>query len=261
MSKAPFGNLDVVLVRPQHSGNIGAVARSIANHGLGQLVMVDPPAFDPDRARWMAPHAHHIVNSARMAPDLLTAVQDCDFIIGTSARQRKWGWPTITLPQYCELVRSRNKVALLFGPEDSGLSNQDLALCHAVVALPTHEHQSLNLSQAVNVFGAHLQASIEAIPEPVPTAEPHITALIQQRMVDSALSVLESIGYFKSRNPLHFQSLLFRLCERANPTVEELATLRAASNKVFHTIRVLREQKSEPVPGPPAALQDPASEN
>ena len=167
-SNAPFSQVSVVLVRPQHSGNIGAVARSIANHGLGQLVLVDPPAFDPERARWMAPHAHHIVNSARFAPDVLSAVKDCDLVIGTSARHRKWGWPFITLPEYVSKVSSRRKVALLFGPEDSGLSNQDLSLCHSVVALPTHEHRSLNLSQAVNVFGAHLQASLTRSPGPPP---------------------------------------------------------------------------------------------
>ena len=241
-TNAPFNHVSVVLVRPQHSGNIGAVARSIANHGLGELVLVDPPAFDPERARWMAPHAHHIVNSARFAPDVLSAVKDCDLIIGTSARHRKWGWPFITLPEYVDKVNSRHKVALLFGPEDSGLSNKDLSLCHSIVALPTHEHQSLNLSQAVNVFGAHLQASRETSP-PNLQSEPHISAEFQHRLMVSVMSVLDSIDYFNSRNRIYYENLFFRLSERANPTQDELTTLRAATNKVFHTIRVLREKQ------------------
>ena len=158
---SPFSHVAIVLVRPQHSGNIGAIARSIANHGLGDLYIVDPPAFDPDIARWMAPNAHEIINRAKIVPDIPSAIESFNIVFGASARNRKWLIQEENIPRLSQRALSKERIAILFGPEDSGLSNFDLQYCHAMISLPTHEHASLNLSQAVNVFGAHLMQALE----------------------------------------------------------------------------------------------------
>lgn len=245
---APFEHLNVVLVRPQQSGNIGAVARTIANHGLGRLILVAPPAFDPERARWMAPHAHHIINTAKIVPTLAEAVADCRFVIALTARDRRFGWPVWDVPQFKSAAAEVKPQALVFGPEDSGLSNNDLAHCHAILTLPTHEHQSLNLAQTVNVCGGHLMASLmekqsEQLSENH-TKQPDIglTHRLQSQLVERSLRVLENIGYLKNRSPVHVHNQLLRFSERANLKQKELMILLGMTAKIFHNNRVLREQ-------------------
>ena len=240
MSTSPFEHVSVVLVRPQHSGNIGAIARSIANHGLGQLVMVDPPAFDPDRARWMAPHAHHIINKARFVPTVEEAIADAQLVIGTSARNRAWNIPFIDIPEFCERASKPQRICLLFGPEDSGLSNIDMQFCHALIALPTHHHQSLNLSQAVNVFGGHLMQSATSPKDLSTTTIPSMA--IQNRVVEAGMRALENTSFMSGKNPLHVKNTLVQLLEKANITQSDLVFLKSMCDKTYHTLRVLKEK-------------------
>jgi len=243
MFKSPLSNIDIVLIRPQHSGNIGAIARSIANHGLGELILVDPPAFDPDRARWMAPHAHHIVNQAKIVPDISRAISKTQWVVAASARDRKWEIPTLSVEHFCARAM-KQPCAIVFGPEDSGLFNKDLQYCHAMVTLPTHGHNSLNLSQAVNVFGAHLINGIHSDEAPQPIDDRKTNLSMQNRFVDSAMRVLDSVDFFRGRNPMQIRNQLLRLIERTKPTTRELANIKAMGDKIFHRIRVLKEKIS-----------------
>ena len=237
---APFNNLSIVLVRPQHSGNIGAIARSIANHGLGRLILVDPPAFDPDRARWMAPHAHHIINSARFVETVEEAIEDAQLVIGTSARNRAWNLPFIELPEFCEEASKPQRICLLFGPEDSGLSNTDMQYCHSMIALPTHHHQSLNLSQAVNVFGGHLMQSASPAMEQQISATPPMG--LQNRVIDAGMRTLEQTSFMSGKNPLHVRNALIQLLRKADVTSNDLVFLKSICDKTFHTLRVLKDR-------------------
>ena len=238
MVNPPFGHVDIVLVRPQHSGNIGAVARSICNHGLGKLLMVDPPAFDPVRARWMAPNAHEVLNNAGFFSAVKHAVANTQIVIGATARQRKWDWPSWTVDDFCEKVFSSSQCAIMFGPEDSGLSNEDLKHCHGIITLPTWEHQSLNLAQAVNVIGGHLMAKIST-DTPTPQREnKSLEMKLQSQITTAAMQLLEDSGYLKSRNPLQIYNQLLRLLERSNPSLEEVIHLKGMMNKLFHHNRV-----------------------
>jgi tRNA/rRNA methyltransferase len=240
MMTSPFEHISIVLVRPQHSGNIGAIARSIANHGLGQLIMVDPPAFDPDRARWMAPHAHHIINQARFASTVEEAIGDAQLVIGTSARNRAWNIPFIDIPEFCETASKPQRISLLFGPEDSGLSNVDMQFCHTLIALPTHHHQSLNLSQAVNVFGGHLMQSATSPVGTSPTITPSMS--LQNRVIDAGMRVLDNTSFMSGKNPLHVKNTLVQLLGKANVTKGDLVFLKSICDKTYHTLRVLKEK-------------------
>lgn len=238
MTISPFSHVAIVLVRPQHSGNIGAIARSIANHGLGELYLVDPPAFDPDVARWMAPNAHEIIDGAKLVPDIPTAVAAYDIVLGASARSRKWSIQMKDIPQLCESALSMEKIAILFGPEDSGLSNFDLQYCHAMISLPTHEHASLNLSQAVNVFGAHLMQALDISGFQPNTTNATLSMERQLYFINSILRLLESVDFLQSKNPIHVHNRLLQILEKSHLDDADLNFLKTLSDKIYHYWRV-----------------------
>lgn len=241
---APLSNISIVLVRPQHSGNIGAIARSIANHGLGKLYLVDPPAFDPDIARWMAPNAHQVINEAQLVPDIPSAIHSASFVVGASARNRKWDMQTIELPTFFQKSLTQESIAILFGPEDSGLSNHDLQYCHAMISLPTHEHKSLNLSQAVNVFGGHLLHHYEQQSQNN-TALPEVeksSAAMQLRFVESTKRLLETIDFFDGNHPIHFHHYLLKSLEKSQLSNKDISFLKKITDKLYHSWRTKQGQ-------------------
>ena len=146
----------VVLVNTSHPGNIGAAARAMKNMGLFHLALVNPEDFPSGVAVGRAASALDILENASVHGSLQEAIADCGLVIGTSARSRKIPWPVL-LPEECaeKVVQdsARNKVALVFGREDSGLTNEELQLCHFHVQIPTSEqYSSLNLAAAVLVI-------------------------------------------------------------------------------------------------------------
>ena len=243
--------LDVVLVRPRGNDNIGAVARSIANHGLGRLILVDPPAFDPDRARWMAPGATEQIDGARFVGTVAEAVGGYPRVIGTSARRRRWEWPVLAPGALAaQLLDAPLPTAILFGPEDAGLANEDLALCEAVLELPTAPHASLNLGHAVTAMGTHLLAEArrrgEGPPGPsrqVPrrgkrtaaaeqAAGPLASAETRAGLVDAAMPILEASTYLLGRSHEQVRGTLYRLLSRVEPEEKEIHLLRGMLAKL-----------------------------
>lgn len=142
--------LAVVLVSPKTSGNVGAAARAMLNMGADDLRIVAPRCDYRDSAsRAMAVHAAKLLEEAKVYPTLAEAIADRDLVVGTSARLRA----VLSAPQHPAglrpLVRAAAAPALVFGPEESGLSNADLELCRLTMQIPTAEYASLNLAQAV----------------------------------------------------------------------------------------------------------------
>ena len=234
-----LAHVQVVLVRPQQAGNVGAAARAVANHGLGGLTLVDPPAFDPEEARWMAPHARHVVDSARFVGSIETAVADRVRVIGTSGRPRQAGGTVLTPATLAEEVSDGLPTAILFGPEDSGLSNEDLERCTAVLGLPTSPEQpSLNLGQAVTVTGswlyAHARASRPDTSPPTDTT-PAPQALRDAAIAD-ALEVLNAVGYLRSRSPSQVRATLQRALAHVSHDARYLSVLRGMLKPVRHRL-------------------------
>jgi len=227
----PLKHIQIVLVRPRGSGNVGAVARAIANHGLGGLCLVDPPAFDPDHARWMAPGAHDIVNGARIVETVAEAVGAAERVVATTARQRRMDWP-VWSPQKMttELCGQPRPTAILFGPEDMGLSNEDMVTAEAILELPTEALASLNLAQAVIVTAAHLRAHAHEV---TPQRD-RISASIELRAeaVDQVMGMLTRAGHLKGRTPTTVASRLHRWLARADLDTVEFGGLRGMINRV-----------------------------
>lgn len=234
--------LVVVLVQPLFPGNVGAVARAMANFGLRELVLVDPPAFDFDRARWRAAGARWLLEHARVVGTVAEAVADCDIAVGCTARKRKWHWPTWEPPELAtRTFDSGQRTAVLFGREDSGLDNDALSHCQALLRIPTGGFSSLNLGQAVLVVA--LQLCEEArrrgwTPEepvrqgkrsggaPIPVTAPLPTAPAplgaHRAVLKHALGALQESHYLDGRSEDLVHVTLEMLLQRAQPTTREV---------------------------------------
>ena len=156
MNPSLLANTKIVMVGTTHSGNIGAAARAMKNMGIGQLVLVSPQASIDEEAIQRSSRADEILHNATIVSTLEEAVQDAGLVVGTSARSRHIPWPLMS-PRQCATkakeVARHGEVAIVFGRESSGLTNEELQLCHAHVHIPTDESfSSLNVSQAVQVI-------------------------------------------------------------------------------------------------------------
>ncbi len=138
----------IVLVAPQMGENIGAAARAMGNFGLSDLRIVTPRDGWPNpTAKSVAAHALPIIESARIFDTLAEAIADCHHVYATTARLRELNKPTVTARQYPTLA---GKTAILFGRENNGLSNEEIALAHSILTIPTHPAcPSINIAQAV----------------------------------------------------------------------------------------------------------------
>lgn len=242
----------VVLVRPLQSGNVGAAARAMKNMGLRKLVIVAPPAFDIDKARWMAPGAEELLNHARYVPDVASAVSECRLVVATTARRRHSPWPALE-PEQCaaRCFDGSGPVAILFGPEDHGLANDELAHAHALVHIPTDAHASINVGQAVLLIGQAIFAEARkqgfvARAEgagrrggPARGAAPgatgdHQAALLGQMepLVNEWMSTLEQGTYLVGHEPLLVSSTLRRILQRAALSAGEISILRGQLRKL-----------------------------
>ena len=146
----------IVLVQTSHPGNIGATARAMKNMGLSTLYLVDPKDYPSGVALGRAASALDVLDNAVVVDTLDAAIADCGLVIATSARSRGIPWPMVA-PDDCaqKLVAAsrQNDVALVFGREDSGLSNEELRRCHFHVQIPaSDEYSSLNVAAAVMVL-------------------------------------------------------------------------------------------------------------
>ena len=155
-----ISNLRIVLVETSHPGNIGAVARAMKNMGLSNLYLVSPKIFPSAEATVRASGADDILCSARVCQTLDEAIDDCRLVIGASARSRTIAWPEVAPDACAELIVNsiaNTHSALLFGRENSGLSNEELDRCHYLLKIPTNpDFSSLNLASAVLVVAYEL---------------------------------------------------------------------------------------------------------
>jgi tRNA/rRNA methyltransferase len=200
---ASLDNIRVVLVAPQHSGNIGGVARAMKNMALSRLVLVNPVDHLAMDARMMAMHAFDILQQAQVIGTLSQAVADAGYVVGTTRRLGKSRQAQQTsrsiAPLILELAAS-NPVSLVFGREDSGLTNDELAHCHELISIPAHPtFGSLNLAQAVLLVCYELY--VVTTTQPVSTLPPLATAAELERLYTRMREVLRRTGFLHGSNP------------------------------------------------------------
>ena len=197
----------IVLVETSHPGNIGAAARAMKNMGLRELHLVRPRLFPHTDATSRASGAADVLDSAQVHTELQSAIADCGFVVGTSARARHMPWELVE-PRECALrVRSateRSKTALVFGAERTGLTNEELALCNLLVTIPTDPaYASLNVAMAVQILTYEMWlAARTQLPAGQEPDVPLATAEEMTRLYAHIEDVLELIE-FRDRNPQH----------------------------------------------------------
>jgi tRNA (cytidine32/uridine32-2'-O)-methyltransferase len=150
-----LSDIKIVLVETTHPGNIGAVARAMKNMKMHNLCLVAPKIFPSADATSRASGADDVLAAATVCETLQEAIADCQLVIGTSARCRTISWPELTPRECAEKVlihEPGNKVAILFGRENSGLKNHEMDVCHFLLRIPCNsEYSSLNIAAAVQV--------------------------------------------------------------------------------------------------------------
>ena len=224
-------HMRIVLVRPQGMINIGSVARAMKNFGITELAMVNPAAspLHPD-ARVMAVRAHDILEHAVIFSHLTDAIADCTWVIGTTRRRGKGREGVIDPSQMASEVVDRarqNKVAVVFGPEDRGLTNRDLDLCQRLVSIPSHEqYRSLNLAQAVMIICYEIYRAIHHQQGATPRIRRLATSEELEGMYYHMEETLLRIGFLDQNNPKRIMAVLRRIFSRARLNPREAKILR-----------------------------------
>ena len=216
--------LRVVLVRPKTSGNVGAVARTMANFGLRDLALVAPRRYREAAAAKTAVHATTILDAKRKFASLAEAVADCAWVVGTTCRagsyRRRMRSPRDIAPEIVSVARS-HRVALVLGPEDHGLANDELKVCHELITIPTHSaYPSLNLSHAASLCLYEIFLARHATRSPTPALA--ISERLERMYADLARALL-AIGFLHGANPEHIMFSVRRMFGRARLDEREVA--------------------------------------
>ena len=229
-------NIRVVLVNTSHPGNIGGAARAMKNMGLSRLVLVDPQHFPSPEADARASGADDVLGGAEVVATLEEALVGCSLVFGTSARERRIPWPLVD-PRECaskviEHALQGEEIALVFGREHAGLTNEELQRCHFHVHIPSNpDFSSLNLGAAVQVLAyevrmAWLAQEGQATPvEAVDSSE--LATMDEMELFYQHLEkTLVDIGFLDPLKPRHLMPRLRRLYGRSSVDRSEMSILR-----------------------------------
>lgn len=212
-----LANIRIVMVRPHGSGNIGSVARAMKNTGLRDLAIVGKAHTRSFWARAMAVHGGDVLNEAREYDSVRQAVADCTLVVGTTCRTGLYRYHSRTPREVAgEIIAAAQveKVALIFGPEDHGLSNDDLKYCQLLTTIPTHpEYQSLNVAQAAMI--CLYEVYLASLDEPKVNILARARAEDIERLYDRMRRSLLKIGFLDSNNPEHMLFAFRRILGRA----------------------------------------------
>lgn len=258
MSDNILENIRIVLVNTSHPGNIGSAARAMKNMGLSRLYLVAPKDFPAEKAVWRAASALDVLDNAVVVDTLDEAIADCALVVGTSARERRIPWPLMNPRECGERVykeATKHEVALIFGREDRGLTNEELHKCNYHVHIPAcEEYSSLNLGAAVQVICYEVRMAFLAMNADASASltfddwdMPPANAEALERYYEHLQETLEKLGFLEPNNPRQTMTRLRRLYGRIRLDKMELSILRgvltATQNYVFHTSKKLKELK------------------
>ena len=239
----------VVLVEPQDPVNIAGVVRAMKNMGVQQLRLVNPVEYDASRVERVAHDTRDIVARIRTFASLDEAVADCVYTAGFTARRRAAKWSLSTPREVAApllAAAANGPVALFFGREDHGLSNEALERARTVVTIPTTDHASLNLAQAVLIalYELHLEADASRTLAPPRKDAPPASAAQFERFFADAGRALAAVDFFRTRNEELVLRSLRSLSYRASPDAREIDLMRAMAIEVMRAIDRAREPRT-----------------
>ncbi|MDP4496209.1 tRNA (cytosine(32)/uridine(32)-2'-O)-methyltransferase TrmJ [Vibrio cholerae] len=233
----------VVLVGTTHSGNIGSAARAMKVMGLSQMVLVDPQCQVDVQAIALAAGASEIALNAQIYPTLEAAVADCGLVVGTSARSRTLEWPMLE-PRECgeKLISEANQhsVAMVFGRERTGLTNDELQLCHYHVCVPANpEYSSLNLAMAVQLLSYEVRMAYLTLQQSLQSntlQEEYPRHQELERFYVHLEQVIMQTEFISAQQPGQVMKKLRRMFTRARPEAQEINILRGILTSVQKSI-------------------------
>ncbi|MBA2709774.1 MAG: RNA methyltransferase [Tatlockia sp.] len=238
-----FSSIRIVLVATSHPGNIGSTARAMKTMGLSKLYLVSPKSFPDQKATELAAGADDVLENAVITDSLDEALKGCQLILATSARPRGISLPGLTPAGCAQLISEQpdnTEIALMFGREHAGLTNEELLRSHYHVNIPSNpEYSSLNLSQAVQILAYELRmkelspkAEVELSKDRLATAEE-----IEQFYVHLK-EVLIAVEFLKPTNPTRrLQQRIRRLFNRTRLEHKEVTILRGMLSQVLYVLR------------------------
>ncbi|MDG2155830.1 MAG: RNA methyltransferase [Gammaproteobacteria bacterium] len=237
MTQQSAAPIRFVLFQPSHPGNIGAAARAIKVMGYHDLVLVKPEQQHPQpESRARASNARDVLLNARVTDTLAEAVADCGLVFGASARRRRLNWPEYN-PRQCaaEAVHAAaaKPVAIVFGNEQAGLTNDELNLCNGLVYIPSDaKYSSLNLASAVQVLAYECRVA-EDIPDPRPEPEsPNASSEDIELFYNHFEQVIVNSGFLNPDNPRNLMRRVRRLFNRVHLDENELNIMRGILSSV-----------------------------
>ena len=241
-------HVTIVLHRPRFPENVGASARAARNMGISRLVLVEPENCDLTRVVRMATHAAlDVVENMEVFSDLRTALKPFRYVVGTTARlggeRQEVGTPREVAARLVSMC-AKNEVALVFGPEDRGLSNADLRLCHELVTIPSADFSSLNLAQAVMVLCYELLlAGRQGRPKPV------LPKLASRHELDAMYEHLREvsvrINFINPENPDFWMRSIRRFFSRTGLQARDVKVIRGICRQIDWYTEQYRQQEGE----------------
>ena len=220
-------NITIVLNKPKYAGNVGAVARGAKNMGLERICLVGGAHLSREEMRPLATHvAAELVDNIQYCDTLAEALDDCQFVVGTTARRGSARGPLVAPRQMAARVvdvSQQNRVALLFGSEDRGLTNEDLRWCHLAVNIPTGSFSSLNLSHAVMILCYEILVAETSQQTFTPKLA---TAGELEGMYGQIETLLQKIGFLRTENPDYWMMHIRRFFSRMPLQAREVKIMR-----------------------------------
>ncbi len=232
--KINLKRISIVLHQPRSPENIGAAARAMRNMGIDQLVVVNPQDCDLARVCKMATHgALDVVEQMLVFDTLSQALDEYGFVAGTTARlggQRKVIAAPQTLAEKLVSISEQNRVAILFGPEDRGLTNEDIRFCHTLVNIPTADFSSLNLAQAVMIVCYELFRYTTKKPQDFVPRLANRHEL--DAMYDQLKEIMVRISFINPDNPDYFLNNFRQFFSRLPLRAKEVQIIRGICRQI-----------------------------
>jgi len=227
-------NIAIVLLHPKFPENIGSAARAACNMGIRNLVVVDPEQYNLSRIMKLATHAAwEVVENIAIHETFSDAVADFHYVVGTTARlggQREVVLRPSVLARRLIPISKENRIAVVFGPEDRGLTNEELRLCHELVNIPTAGFSSLNLAQAVMVICYELHLASRKQPSQF---APRLASRHElDGMYDQLKEILVRISYLNPENPDYWMHKLRQFFTRLQLRARDVSLIRGICRQV-----------------------------
>ena len=232
----PLDNIHIVLVGTLYSGNVGSVCRAMANMGLSRLTLVAPRILDGwDEGRRLAVHATDILDARRECATLAEALADCSAVVGTTARGGLYRAtvqpPRVLAPAILRLA-AQAPVAILFGREDQGLHNDEIARCTHLIRIPVDpRYQSLNLAQALLIVAYELYTATGTYVSPVEEAVSLATQATKDALMAKWRQAMLDIGFMDEQKADHMMQGFQRIFSRGVKTDPDASILLGAAHQ------------------------------